>query len=179
MRVDLTTRKRVWVVGAGEKEKSAWAHSGDSTMNWTGLDGHLDGQYLRFWPKWVINITKLGIQIHTFWHNPRPPRLKNGLVKKPCLNWKTHVCTHCSTATLKRKIFEAGKLAKAHTWVSLFLCNFTAKWNICAHCCIPTLQRKIFVTSPYQVMKLCAWLPFQHSKDEFCQFLNGFQLISQ
>ena len=94
-------------------------------------------------------------------------------------NQKGHFCTHCSTATLERKIFEAGKLAKAHTWVSLFLCNFTAKWNICAHCCIPALQRKTFVKSSYQVMKLCAWLPFQHSKEDFCQFLNGFQLISQ
>ena len=54
------------------------------------------------------------------------------------------------------------------------LCNFTAVWNICAHCCIPTLQRKTFVKSPYQVMKLCVWLPFQHSKEDFCQFLNGF-----
>ena len=157
------------------------------------LDGHLDGQYLRFWPKWVINITQLGVQICSFWQNSRPLRPKMALIRGIveieravfvllALFW--HMKRRClgkakSEATLERKIFEAGKLAKAHTWVSLFLCNFTAKWNICAHCCIPTLQRKIFVTSPYQVMKLCAWLPFQHLKYEFCKFLNGFSLISQ
>ena len=162
----------------------------------TILDGHLEGQYMRFWQIWVINITKIGLQIRNFWHNPKPPRLKYSLIKRPCLNWKGNIFCFGSVPTNKKEIFveskirrdmfvhaateqhskgrflEAGKLAKAHTWV--FLCNFRAKWNMCAHCCIPTLQRKIFVTSPYQVMKLCAWLPFQHSKDEFCQFLNCF-----
>ena len=154
-------------------------------------DGHLGGQFLRFGPKWVINITKLGIQIHSFWQNSRPLRPKMALlagiieieravfVFGRCFdtwkediwgkqNQKRHFCTHCYIATLERKIFEAGALAKAHTSVSLFLCNFTAVWNICAPCCIPTLQRKTFVKSPYQVMKFCAWLPLQHSKDDFC-----------
>ena len=148
---------------------------------------------MNFWPKWVINITKLGMQIYSFWQNSRPLRPKmallRGIIKIKramfvflALFWhiKTRYLGKAKSeeifciATLERKIFEAGKLAKAHTWVSLFLCNFTAVWNICTHCCIPTLQRKTFVKSPYQVMKLCAWLPFQHSKDDFCQFLNGF-----
>ena len=87
-----------------------------STVPWviigTVLDGHLDGQYLRFWPKWVINITKLGIQIHTFWHNPRPPRLKNGLVKRPCLNWKGNVCCFGSVLTHEKEIFGESKIRR-------------------------------------------------------------------
>ena len=78
----------------------------------TCLDGHLDGQYLRFWPKWVINITKLGMQIHTFWHNPRPPRLKNGLVKRPCLNWKGNVCCFGSVPTHEKEIFGESKIRR-------------------------------------------------------------------
>ena len=27
--------------------------------------------------------------------------------------------------------------------------------------------------------KLCVYLPFQHLKDDFCQFLNGVKLIIQ
>ena len=52
--------------------------------------------------------------------------------------------------------------------------SHSAVWNICAHCYIPTLARNTFVKPPYQVWKLCVWLPFQHQKDGFCQFLHGF-----
>ena len=52
--------------------------------------------------------------------------------------------------------------------------SHSAVWNICAHCYIPTLARNTFVKPPYQVWKLCVWLPFQHPKDGFCQFLHGF-----
>ena len=43
------------------------------------LDIHLDGLPLNFWPKWVINTTKLSTQIYTFWQNPRALRPKMAL----------------------------------------------------------------------------------------------------
>ena len=128
----------------------------------------LKGGFVNFCPKWVINVPKLGMQIYSFWQNSRPLRQKmaslRGIIERAefvfwlCWkegiwgkqNQKRHVCTHCYIAALERKIFEAGKLlAKAHTWVFLFWCNFTALWNICVRCCIPTRQRKTFVQSPY------------------------------
>ena len=45
------------------------------------LDGHLGGGFLNFWPKWVINITKLGMQICSFWQNSRPLRPKMALIR--------------------------------------------------------------------------------------------------
>ena len=32
------------------------------------------------------------------------------------------------------------------------------------------LYYNAFVKTPYQVWKLCVWLPFQHPKDDICQF---------
>ena len=51
------------------------------SMNFVLLDGHFKGQYLRFGPKWVINITKLGMQICSFWQNSRPLRPKMALIR--------------------------------------------------------------------------------------------------
>ena len=45
----------------------------------TNLDGHLGGGFLNFWPKWVIDIAKLGMQIHSFWQNSRPRSPKTAL----------------------------------------------------------------------------------------------------
>ena len=163
----------------------------------TALDGHLGGGFLNFWPKWVINITKLGMQICSFWQNSRPLRPKMALIrgiieieravfvllalfwhmKRKCLGKAKSEGTFLHTllySNTRKEDFWSRQLAKAHTWVALFLCNFTAKWNICAHCCIPALQRKTFVKSSYQVTKLCAGLPIQHSKEHFCQILKGF-----
>ena len=47
----------------------------------TDLDGHLGGGFLNFRPKWVINITKLGMQICSFWQNSRPLRPKMALIR--------------------------------------------------------------------------------------------------
>ena len=74
--------------------------------------GHLDGQYLRFLPKRVFNITKLDMQIHTFWHNPRPPRLKNGLINRPCSNWKGNVCCFGFVPTHEKEIFGESKIRR-------------------------------------------------------------------
>ena len=48
---------------------------------WSHLDGHLGGGFLNFWPKWVINITKSGVQICSFWQNSRPLRPKMALIR--------------------------------------------------------------------------------------------------
>ena len=52
-----------------------------STRIRLALDGHLGGGFLNFWPKWVINITKLGMQICSFWQNSRPLRPKMALIR--------------------------------------------------------------------------------------------------
>ena len=38
------------------------------------------------------------------------------------------------------------------------------------------LFRNTFVKPPYQVWKLCVWLPFQHPKDDFCQCYEKQQM---
>ena len=43
------------------------------------LDIHLGGWPLHFWPKWVINIIKLSMQIYSFWQNSRPQSPKTAL----------------------------------------------------------------------------------------------------
>ena len=43
------------------------------------MDIHLGGWPLHFWPKWVINIIKLSMQIYSFWQNSRPQSPKTAL----------------------------------------------------------------------------------------------------
>ena len=49
------------------------------TSWWTRLDIHLDGWPLQFWPKWVFNIIKLSMQIHSFWQYSRLQSPKTAL----------------------------------------------------------------------------------------------------
>ena len=69
----------------------------------------------------------------------------------------------CLEAQLKLKEYHLCFLLYFHTW----------KGNLCLGI--------LFVKPPYQVWKLCVWLPFQHPMDDFWQFLNGFNnyLIKQ
>ena len=49
---------------------------------------------------------------------------------------------------------------------------------ISAHMERRPLYYNTFVKTPYQVWKLCVWLPLQYQKDDICQFLIGFKLVT-
>ena len=66
---------------------------------------YLSCRYLRFWQKWVINITELSMQILIFWQNSRPPKAKNGLILKHRWNQKINIVSFCPTSTREKETF--------------------------------------------------------------------------
>ena len=59
---------------------STWMRSNAMSIEYKiSLDIHLGGWPLHFWPKWVINIIKLSMQIYSFWQNSRPQSPKTAL----------------------------------------------------------------------------------------------------
>ena len=116
------------------------------------LDGHLGGGFLNFWPKWVINITKLGMQIYSFWQNFRPLRPKMALLRGIIEIERAVFVFLALFWHMKRRYLGEAKSDETFLY-TLLHCNTrkedfwsreTSKSIICVDSTILPLERRIF-----------------------------------
>ena len=128
-----------------------------STKSDTVLDRHLGGQLWIFLPKWVNQITKLGmpVQIESFWQNPRPPGPKMALF----LHFYTWKGRYLGKAKLEETFLYI--LLNSNTWKEDFWSRKQAKALL-----VLTAQSR---NTQHNIKYLCSLLYPNSSKEDFCK----------
>ena len=137
----------------------------------TVLDGHLGGGFLNFWPKWVINITKLGMQICRFWQNSRPLRPKMALIKGIIEIERAVFVLLARFWHMKRRCL--GRAKSEGTFLHTLLHSNTQKEDFWTRETSKSTHMSIsvFVWFHSKVKYLCSLLYSSSSKEDFCKIL--------
>ena len=141
------------------------------TFDMTQLDGHLGGGFLNFWLKWVIKITKLCMQICSFWQNFRPLRPKMALIRGIIEIERAVFVLLALFRHMKRRCL--GKAESEGTFLHTLLHSNTQKEDFWTRETSKSTHMSIsvFVWFHSKVKYLCSLLYSSSSKEDFCKIL--------